>query len=186
MWHWEIELQVSFVRSYHRLQLPVSSTCTLDIFRRGSLNLMIVSSAIFLLSLVVCTLIPFPLLFPHPPLFSFPPSSFPFPPSLLYSTSLFFLSLLSSFPFLCLSHLHVSLLSLFSSISPSSPTFHFSSLHILPFFMPPFSLLSFPSSLTATKLYWQVARLRAMMTLARLTLSLPEDRPLQWTIKLWA
>jgi len=26
------------------------------------------------------------------------------------------------------------------------------------------------------KLYWQVARLRAMMTLARLTLSLPEDR----------
>ena len=36
-------LQVNFVCSYHRLQLPVSSTCTLDIFRKESLNLMTVS-----------------------------------------------------------------------------------------------------------------------------------------------
>ena len=108
-----------FVHLYHRLQLPVSSTCTLDIFRRGSLNLTIVSSAVFLLSLAVFALIPlslslslsllsFPHLFFLPPLLLPPrPSPFhtcisPLPFSSIFPSFLSFIPsplLFSMFPF---------------------------------------------------------------------------------------
>ena len=112
--------QFLYTHFYCRLQLPVSSTCTLDIFRKGSLNLTIVSSAVFLPFLVVFALIPLPL-----PLLI---------PSLLYSTSLLSISL---------SYMYLSSPFSLPSFPPFSPYSHLPLFSLSPFSTFPFFPHSF-------------------------------------------